>query len=1297
MQHGHAADSGVGGYGGGDGHGGDGDGHGGDGGGGGGQCGDTVEACNSELGCRVSLQPRSIVLAQAKAAYAASVAAEARAGERNAYMERVSLLQRQPAAHPVERFRGLVNLQLLRLSLRMSTAEFDEHVAGLEANVASWAQGRGSLDVKTRAIADTWHLEHCRALGLELKPKTLRPWDGVRHASGQRDRLDVPGFFVDWIGVAKFCAENPLHYNRQRVEAAKVTVGGERFYEHAVSGNAYLEAMEHEKLKRQEVEYDYRVYSFYVFQDKASEPNGESVMMFFAVSCHLLLDDQCNPANWLCVGVAGVLRYPTVRERELPSSVRARASLEDEYTAASVGKLLAAGEQTVEVMQSWAGHQRKPAVAQLIPALHKWLLDDPQQHASLAVVGCAFCMQRNARRACRSESVADRTVINSCLPVDEALEILELHPSSHDVEHRVAKAKLRQLGLPWPPRRNPVLDAPVKTHPFRVSAFMPMHNFGLCVAPDCMQMALNVIYHKVFGSDPIAWTRWLRAADEYARAEFASYHILKGRGRKNGLISGILKKRKGPPVVRGGCRYDIIHTLRCFRVIIHPTLVRASPTAARALQRMMELGRLLLQKGLLESERGALKAKGIELMPLVKAASSLDAEMTKDYNRSPNWHKSTRHASDLFMDGPFYGGGNDEHAEFMQKLMHQAYRCFSDKKHVVQNIANFLMRRASQVQTDGWLAASNADLVLAATYGIADHVRLLLRFADPLTKDKTTNRCPGVDALSAACKRGHTACMRLLLDSRVDVDARDADGKTLLIASACAGHLASAKLLVESRASPQLTWSRLNALEWAQYSRHPDVAALLSSAGLQSRQGDLNPTPRMNRFITRLRPPLGGERRRCYLDLTSLRNARADASAEVRTARQQNRRNCPDLADHLEYALRVSACMHVTALVLLLSTRSHHCRGPRLLCVRQVYLNGGNEDVPMAQLPKLHGESLIVEVRPGIILRPPESVGHDAREYDIEAMLEGLAPVSRLLKTRRVSLPTYTVSETGEPRRASHRPNFLSICHCDPDYDVYAAEHLIDLIFTKPSGEEVPLVFVRWMDDAPRQENIGPLVVPGDPPNDADTWEALEARIRGDRDCHREDADSDDTDRDDSDGGDSGSDGNVSEDESMVDEWDRHEDDQDGAPAKRRRPPPPIDDGGDDCESGSDDNSAGGGDVDSDEDGHSQGGDDSIRMHGGICFRRFIYAVRTQNSTVLVQDSGGNHHRRKRQKKRPTSIRTAAAHWQGKAFYSICELAELSSDINLVKPYFHHDEVWDPEKKPLTSRGYWLFNADMSI
>ena len=141
--------------------------------------------------------------------------------------------------------------------------------------------------------------------------------------------------------------------------------------------------------------------------------------------------------------------------------------------------------------------------------------------------------------------------------------------------------------------------------------------------PDTMQICVQLIYLKTMKGSAKQWQKALLRADAYIRHEFADYPIFRGRCKQKGL-SGILLRfvggtdksnRPNLPRVRRSSKYDLINALRCVRLLVHTEISKTTPTAAKALMRLVEFTRLIkTPRGLVTSELSEMRIAVNEYM-----------------------------------------------------------------------------------------------------------------------------------------------------------------------------------------------------------------------------------------------------------------------------------------------------------------------------------------------------------------------------------------------------------------------------------------------------------------------------------------------------------------------------------------------------------------------------------------------------------------------------------------------------------------------------------------------------------
>ena len=412
------------------------------------------------------------------------------------------------------------------------------------------------------------------------------------------------------------------------------------------------------------------------------------------------------------------------------------------------------------------------------------------------------------------------------------------------------------------------------------------------------------------------------------------------------------------------------------------------------------------------------------------------------------------HAAELYLWlGPPIGALSDEHGEWMQKLFHEAYRKYSSKGGGVSSgadllgqLAAWLSRYAAMKHGERTIALANADLVRAARLGLREPLQKLLdrKLADAHVTDDASGRVPMSDALVAAVANGHAGCAHLLLARKADTSARGVDGQTALMIASRAGDAPLVAALLASGAALEPTWCKLNAIQWANFEGKPTIAGQLrASTRTPPPCPDRAPAPRVDETLSHLLPPQKGAMR--WLDLTHLRAQMKGGGSQLREWRQKLK----VLSHQLEYSLRV------------------HC-------------NGGDEGVALSSLPNLPQDSLMLDVRPGIIMGAFDSGDDDTVVH--EATTDCFAP-SRLRRLRRKQRPR--VSLDGNHRET---PHFVSVKHANKDYDVYIAQVELTFRFQKIDASTASttieeLALVRWMDDAPTQEDLGELHTEPDKPD----------------------------------------------------------------------------------------------------------------------------------------------------------------------------------------------------------------------
>ena len=129
------------------------------------------------------------------------------------------------------------------------------------------------------------------------------------------------------------------------------------------------------------------------------------------------------------------------------------------------------------------------------------------------------------------------------------------------------------------------------------------------------------------------------------------------------------------------------------------------------------------------------------------------------------------------------------------------------------------------------------------------------------------------------------------------------------------------------------------------------------------------------------------------------------------------------------------------------------------------------EQRPISRIPKLSEllGSLVIELRPGVMLRAPPPAGSEEDDSD------ELYSVARLLRAARSVRPTIASADASvQPERY---PHYVSVKHEDEDYDLFLAELVSTVVIKKADGTLSQLAYVRWCDDTHLQEDLGDLQV----------------------------------------------------------------------------------------------------------------------------------------------------------------------------------------------------------------------------
>ena len=408
-----------------------------------------------------------------------------------------------------------------------------------------------------------------------------------------------------------------------------------------------------------------------------------------------------------------------------------------------------------------------------------------------------------------------------------------------------------------------------------------------------------------------------------------------------------------------------------------------------------------------------------------------------------------------------------------------------------------------------------------------------------------------------------------------------------------------------------------------------------------------------------------------WLDLSRLRSKAANLTPQEQTLV----RNFPELRHQLEYSIRV-------------------------------WLNHGNEDVAIEDIPRLPLDSLILDVRPGILLAREPPIG-DTTSLDAGGCTTDCYSPSRLLHAGRRILPR--ISLDGSSRDV---PHFAAVDHADEDYDLYLER--VDLVFKfHYEGTVYDLAFGRYMDDAPEQESLGSIAIEADRLDERPSLEEIlkailqPKRRRGGNES-QEDADADGADDDDAGADDDADDGGSDDGESENDEGEDHGDqsdrpesdegeeedeDQEVNPSNWPRPQANAGEEDSDDEGGDEEGDVSEEDDDKDDDGAPRG----RTVSGGSCFRRFIYAIRSHDGKL----------KGRKRKQRTKQKLTAAASRSGGAFYGIIDINRTERSRHLLlnrapvhAPFFwdpRKQAAWDPERKPATKRGFFLYNDDIAF
>ena len=490
--------------------------------------------------------------------------------------------------------------------------------------------------------------------------------------------------------------------------------------------------------------------------------------------------------------------------------------------------------------------------------------------------------------------------------------------------------------------------------------------------------------------------------------------------------------------------------------------------AAKGAALTIEWGQGIVRRGMFQSELTALKAKGRRAMPLLKTAF----KGWKDFNRSRNWHKMDHATEHFSLKGCFLGAGNEEHPENRQKCGHEAYNKYTSRHgNLLPGITRHHSNLAITTYAQRWVENANDDLITLAGCGRSTSVAFLLDgYCHPLMPDPRSKRIPGNDALAAAAAGGHLACVQQLLEVRAHASARNIDAATPLVLAAKGGHERVVACLLAAGATTRCCSQGLNAIQWADRRGHRHVVHQLEAHGCKLVKGALV-MPGVDPQKNHLCPRRKGEPSTVHL--ATLRSREPMRNAELLG-------RCPELADQLEYALRV-------------------------------YCNDGDESVPLSQIPQLPAKSMLIRPREAVILRTPPPYNEWRTDDDETA---------RMLKERKVKAK-YSMAPGAKALPASQ---FVALQHDNPAYAGrrYLGEQLACFYFTrkKKSKKQPPppanegaagssegahnakerwvveaLSFCRWMDDAPPAK-LGSHWIDGDSEPRAEPFSSVESHMR---------------------------------------------------------------------------------------------------------------------------------------------------------------------------------------------------------
>jgi hypothetical protein len=1015
----------------------------------------------------------------------------------------------------------------------------------------------------------------------------------ARRSRGMAERLDRTQ--TEEAAAAEEVARRAAQRAQMESErAVAVPEVGEVLYGEVTASEAYAAAERMRLLANK----DDPILAIPLFMDKWVEVNGESFLGGYAGDPHIPFELQSLQENMQPVFFAETLHFPTARISRRVANVRMRANYEHAIMRVVSDEFKAVALAGVRCRVAWSQADTTVRQVRVLPRVHALLLDDPQQHTSLGVVGSFSVYTRRPPQtsSCFGQPHKVRHYRDDQRLIESAQTLHRAVAQSHgrrgqelQRELDILKAKCVHSGISttiWPPRvcpfaEHPDCDDPKGVNLYWKSVFMGLHNIGLCYLRDCLSLTLRLLFETVCDSRKSRHEEMVAGFDAHSKLYAGDWTTVSSRG-----LASILIKTKQPWDVRRN-REKIVRAMRTFRVTVHRLLLRKrrSKVAALALRNVMHWSRQAGWRDMFRSETEQLDRLAAQTMPLLKTAF----HGFKNFNRSPNWAKMAVAGALYRYLGRFKGALDDQHYEERHKLGRRAYRHFSAKHgDLLKTITDYVSVALGAAEIEQHIAQANSDLVYAAGCGLGEHVSLYLSgYADPLAPDPATGRVPGDDALVAAALCGSERCVQLLLGARAEANARDLERRTPLIAAASEGRASVVQLLLAANADPGKRWSGLDAIQWAHHRGHRPIVEQLKRAGCSVPLSVLEPLPRADPSVNRLGPLRRGCAETLLLSTVTPGGAAANTELLAR---------CPRLGA-LPYALRV-------------------------------YCNGNVERVPWAALPELQSRSTRLSVRPTLLLRRADADA-DADRDETE----------RLLRACHRLYPTYTIDAGVPPRKA---PHFVSCVHEDHGrHRRYLGELLLLFAFCKcekrKSDGKLAVVreqcaLVHWMVEG-REENVGRVQLRPEeevPPPD---WDAIEARLRleegADEGGGEEGAEED-----------SEEDGEEdSEEDSVEGAGEEREDDDDNASdgdndeaeaptaqeaaarnsfATHRRGPVRPDRAGDEGGERGDghrDGSAGGedvGDDDDDDDDAGEGPVGGVAVYGGECVEQYVYAFHEQ-------------------------------------------------------------------------------------